>query len=144
MKMPTFSWAHTTVFLSWWNQIITRFLHGSSLVPPSLVPNMTYQPLSIQMFKWNHLQPPLPHLSPLHITLSVSHFVLHQRRWCHLSHPLSARSPISGFLCSDSAVEGVGGKHQRCVLHRQGLMSQGWHRSPGNRISRSAPTEPHS
>lgn len=33
---------------------------------------MTYQPLSLQMFKWNHLQqssPPPPRMSLLHITL---------------------------------------------------------------------------
>lgn len=57
---------------------------------------------------------------------------------CQPGHP-SVNSSAATQLRSELVVNTSG-----CVLHRQGLMSQGWHSSPGNRISRSAPAEPHS
>lgn len=57
---------------------------------------------------------------------------------CQPGHP-SVNSSAATQLRSELVVNTSG-----CILHRQGLMSQGWHSSPSNRISRSAPTESHS
>lgn len=71
--------------------------HG--LVSLSSPPSLPEFPL---MFNCNRLPPPPSATFVLCSSSScVPRFVPHQRHQCHLSCPLSARSPISELLCSD-------------------------------------------
>lgn len=56
---------------------------------------------------------------------------------CQSGHP-SVNSSAAPTRLRRSSLVNTGS----CVLHRWGLMSQGWHSGAGNRISRSAPAEP--
>lgn len=82
--------------------------------------------------------PPQPHFIPCSCALSDTRVTgAISPAPCQSGHPSVNSSAAPTRLRRPALVN-----TSSCVLHRWGLMSQGWHSGAGNRISRSAPAEP--